>query len=308
MRRTVRDSLADRLPGLAAEMAFYFLLSVPPLLVAVLGSAGYVGQLFGVRAAATLLEQLLQAGQTVFTAETMQEVVAPMLRSLLEEGRVDVASFGIVLTVWSASRAMNVLLSAITIAYDLEHARRAGWKRRMIALGLTIVAVVGGMVVIPLLVGGPRLAEALTRPLGMAEALAAIWQVAYWPTVGAIATLLLASLYHFGAPWSTPWRRDLPGAVLAMLAWLMGSIGLRFYTSLTIEADVAYQHIAAPLVVLLWLYVIGFALLLGAEFNAEIEKMWPTRRPPEHGSANDDARHHHRNARERPSQRLGDGP
>lgn len=280
--RTARDAVADRVPGLAAEIAFYFLLSLPPLLIAVLGSVGYVGELFGIGVAEALLEQLVGAAGAVFSSDTMDEVVAPMLESLLEEGRGDVASFGIVFTVWSASRAMNVLLGAITIAYDLEHDRRAGWKRRGFAFALTIVAIVAGLVIIPLLVGGPRLAETLTRPLGVARALDVVWEIAYWPIVGAIAMLMVASLYHVGAPWRTPWRRDLPGAVLAMVVWLGGSAGLRWYASVTIEAEAAYQSIAAPLVVLLWMYVIGFALLLGAEFNAEIEKMWPTRRRPEH--------------------------
>lgn len=116
---------------------------------------------------------------------------------------------------------------------------------------------------------------------GRADALDVVWQLLYWPTLGVIATLLVATLYHLWAPWSTPWGRDTPGALVAMVVWLADSLALSSYTSVTIEADVAYQQIAAPLVVLLWMYVIGFALLLGAEFNAEIENMWPTRRGTE---------------------------
>lgn len=272
--RTVRAALADRIPGLAAEVAFYLVLSLPPLLLAVLGSVGYLGDLFGEAYAQNLRARLLEAAGAIFTADTVEGTIAPVVDTLLREGRADIASFGALLTFWSASRALNVLLITITITYDLP--MQPAWQRRAKAFALTIGAVLGGLVLVPLLVLGPRIVEALVRPLGLDDAVRTAWEVAYWPTVMGLATLALALLYHYGTPWHTPWRRDLPGALLAMMVWLAGSAGLRAYAASTIEADVVYQQFAAPLVMLLWLYVLGFAVLLGAELNAEIERMWPT--------------------------------
>ncbi|MDP8931142.1 MAG: YihY/virulence factor BrkB family protein [Actinomycetota bacterium] len=117
--------------------------------------------------------------------------------------------------------------------------RRPGWKRRLLALGLTVVAIVGGLVIHPLLVAVPRALAALTEPWGLSDTVNAVWKAAYWPTVGPVAALLLTSLYHFAVPRRTPWRRDLPGAALAMVVWLLGGVALRSYASATIETDAA---------------------------------------------------------------------
>ena len=95
-----------------------------------------------------------------------------------------------------------------------------------------------------------------------------------------ILVAVLTTLYHLGTPWSTPWVRDLPGALLALAGWLAGSLALRVYLAQSVTGeDSIYQSFAAPLaVLLLWLYVLGFAVLVGAELNAEIERAWPTRR------------------------------
>ncbi|HSK97619.1 MAG TPA: YihY/virulence factor BrkB family protein, partial [Euzebyales bacterium] len=187
----------------------------------------------------------------------------------------DIASVGVVLTLYSASRALRVIVVALTIAYDLEDTR-VRWKQRVWGLGLTIVAVVIGVAAVPLLVLGPAAGARLAVRFGVPALLGDIWRVAYWPTAALVATILVASLYHFAAPWSTPWRRDLPGAALAMVVWMAGSAGLRYYVRGSAMSDEVFAPLAGPLVLLLWLYVSAFAVLLGAEFNAEIEKLWPS--------------------------------
>src|SRR5690606_29512941 len=114
---TVQDSIDDRLPGLAAEVAFFLLLSLPPLLLLALGTVGYIGQLsptFGAQAP----ERLIGLAGNVLTEETIDDL-RPIITSLLSEGRADIASLGVLLTVYSASRALRVVVVALTIAYDL---------------------------------------------------------------------------------------------------------------------------------------------------------------------------------------------
>ncbi|MDP8977532.1 MAG: YihY/virulence factor BrkB family protein [Actinomycetota bacterium] len=275
--RTVRDTFDDRVPGLAAEVAFYFVLSVPPMLLILLGSVGYVGELVGAGVAEQLRDELLGVAGVLLATETVDRIVAPTLGTLLREGRGEVASLGIVALLWSSSRAVNVLLTTLVIAYDLEESGRTGWRQRLMSLGLTVLVLVASVVLIPLLVVGPRLGADILGPLGVVSELLAVWRLAYWPVAGLLCTLLLATLYHHGTPWWTPWRRDLPGAVLAMAVWLAGSVALRVWGTAMIRSEAAYAPFSAPLVVLLWLYLLGFAVLLGAELNAEIEKMWPLR-------------------------------
>ena len=276
---TVRDIFDDRVPGLAAEIAFYLILSLPPLLLTLLGLLGYIGEAIGTDAAAEVQLRLIETAGQVFTDETISDVIEPTLENLLARGRADVAGLGVLFAVWSASRAVNVVLAALVIAYDLEQDRRAGWRRRIVALALTFGAVVIGLVVVPLLSIGPRIVEIVGSPLGLDDELQTAWTLAYYPVLAVILVAVLTTLYHLGTPWSTPWARDLPGALLALAGWLAGSLALRVYLAQSVTGeDSIYQSFAAPLAVLLWLYVLGFAVLVGAELNAEIERAWPTRR------------------------------
>ncbi len=284
--RTITDTRDDRVPGLAAEVAFFVLLSLPPLLLLVLGSVGYLGQA-APSIATNAADRLLSLAGTALTEDTVA-LLEPVIEQLLTDGRADIASLGVVLTVYSASRALRVVVVALTIAYD-QPETRPSWKDRLWGLGLTVIGLILGVVTVPLLVLGPGFGRQLGSQVVGGSAVDFIWRVGYWPTAVVVATVLIASLYHFAAPWTTPWRRDLPGAVLAMALWLAGSAGLRVYVDRSVVAEAVFTPLAGPLVLLLWLYVSAFAVLLGAELNAEIEKLWPTRSTPDHDAAQDAA-------------------
>lgn len=267
--RTVIDAADDRVPGLAAEAAFFAVLSLPPLMLAVLGAIGYLP--VDVDAVQQTIAGI--AGQ-VLRPETIEGLVEPMVRTLLEEGQAEVLSIGVVFALWSGSRATSTYITAITTAYDLDDPRPA-WRRRLLAFSITVAGAVIGAVLLPALVVGPRL-MAVFAPRSAGATVEQLAEGLYWPIAALVAVAVLASFYHVGVPWHTPWRRDLPGALLAMALWLSGSSGLRYYADVTLRGEGSvYAAIAAPLVVLLWLYVTAFAVLLGAELNAEIEKLWP---------------------------------
>lgn len=267
--RTVKDSIEDRAPGLAAEVAFFSILSLPPLILALFGTAGFATGLLGDVTTANVRDWVLGAAESFLAEQTIEESIEPTVDAVLTDGRADVALLGLALAIWSGSRAANVAMRSITVAYDLEP--RATWKRRALAIGVTVVGMIAGLVVIPLLVLGPRLGNYLDVP-----GFHTVWRIAYWPTMALLIAALLATLYHLAVPWWTPWRRDFAGAVLAVAIWLGGSAALRVYAAWTIRADSTYGPLATPIVVLLWLYVTAFAVVLGAELNAEIEKLWPT--------------------------------
>lgn len=266
--RTIKDSFADRVPGLAAEAAFFAVLSLPPLLLAVLGGIGYAAlEVEGV------VEVISSVAGQVLREQTVQQLVQPAVRRLLEEGQAEVLSIGVVIALWSGSRATSTYITAVAIAYDIEDPR-APWRRRLLAFVVTVVGALLGVVLLPALVLGPDLLTLLTP--GALQALDPVVVSLFWLTAGLGVVGLIASFYHVAVPWGTPWRRDLPGALLAMGVWMAGSYGLRYYADLTIRGEGSvYTGIAAPLVVLLWLYVTAVAVLLGAELNAEIEKLWP---------------------------------
>lgn len=272
--RTVRDSADDRILGLGAEVAFFILLSLAPALLAILGSLGFISNLVGGDLAVTVADQVVGVAGSFLTEETIEDFVRPTVERLLSEGRADVASVGIVLTLWAASRATGRMIEAVSIAYDqVDH--RSIWRRRLLAFGLTLGTMLGVVVVIPILIAGPRVLEALTDPLGISQLIATVWRFLYWPVVALLGAGLLAGFYHVAVPIKTAWRRDLPGALLALVLWLLGGLALRVYAYVAIS-DTTYGPLAAPVVLLLWLFVTALAVLVGAELNAEIEKMWPS--------------------------------
>lgn len=279
--RTLVDTIDDRVPGLAAEMAFFIVLSMPPLLLAVLGSVGFVvGDLPDVELQ-RLQSEILSFLSTFLSESTVNEVLETPIESLLREGRSDILSLGVVLTLWSASRATNVLLRTVTIAYDLED-RRPGWKRRLLAITITVVGIIVAIVVLPLLVIGPRLLASALDATGLGIDAVRVWAVVYWTGMIAVAIVALTWLYHVAPGWYTPWRRDAPGAVFGLVIWVGASWALRIYTAelAGFTADDAFRGLAAPLVLLLWVYVSAIAVLVGAELNAEIERLWPSEEGP----------------------------
>jgi membrane protein len=288
--RTIDDTIADRVPGLSAEIAFFVVLSLPPLLITVLAGVGFIGDVFNSSFQQDFADFLIDNASTALSSRTVDEVIAPTVESLIVEGRGELLSIAFLITMYTASRAVRVILVSLSIAYDLPH-ERTGLQQRLWSLGLTLGGIVLGAVVVPLFVAGPTFGEDLDEWLhAPGTALADVWAILYWPIAVVIVTLLIATLYHFAAPWSTPWRRDIPGAVLAMLVWAGGTAGLRFYVRQTISEDATYDPLGSALALLLWLWVTGFAILLGGELNAEIEKMWPvgphqTDPPPENDPA-----------------------
>ena len=275
-RRTAQDSVEDRVAGLAAEVAFFALLAIPPLLLVLLGSLGFVAEAVGPEVASQWRDSIVNGASNVLSPETVDDTVRPLVDNLLARGRADIISLGAVLGLWSASRATKVVIAAVTIAYDLPP-RRSVWRRRALAVGLTAGTIVTAVVVFPLLVVGPTLLEGIGRGIGLGGMADEVAAVIHWPVVVTIGLVLLTTLYHLAPPWATPWRRDLPGAVLAFLIWAVGALGLRLYSVWIVQSDTTYGPFAAPIVVMLWLYVASLAVLLGAELNAEIEKLWPTR-------------------------------
>ncbi|WP_431237291.1 YihY/virulence factor BrkB family protein [Mycolicibacterium aichiense] len=269
--RTGRGTLEDRVPGLAAEAAFFTLISLPALLLAVVGSLGFVAAALGPEGRDSFRQLVLGIPRS-FLSDPSYATYKQLVDTVLTETRGGVVSVALLLSVWTGSRAVNRYLETITIAYDLEP--RPGWRRRLLALGLTFGLLLGAGAVLPPMVFGPRIVK-WVAPDSVEETTLRTLHLFFWPSVVAVLIIGLATMYHVGAPWRTPWRRDLPGALLAVAIWLLASAGLRTYLSLSVRHDAVFGQLAVPIAVVLWLYITAFAVLLGAEFNAAIERMWP---------------------------------
>jgi membrane protein len=268
IRRTVAQAWADRVLGLSAEAAFWALLSLTPLLLVLVAAIGYLTPLFGANVTANVEARILAAADQVLAPSAVDGIAQPVLTDVLRHGRGGIISIGFVLALWTGSAAMSTYVNTITIAYGMRHVRSAV-RARVLAFALYLGALVTGSVTLPLLVAVPGWILAVT-PRDVHGTIAPLMRYGYWPTLIVICTALLITLYHLAVPVRGRWGRDLPGAVVAMLLWLGGSFLLRFFLSTAIAHDPVYGVLAAPVAVLLFLYVTALAVLFGAELNAQI--------------------------------------
>lgn len=266
--QTLGACLRYRVTGLAAEAAFFAILSLPPLIFGLAGAVGYVARRFDVRTIEGFQGQVLALSSQVLTEDAVSGVIAPTLDEVLSGGRFEVISVGFVLALWSGSRALNVFVDTITIMYGLA-GRRSIVKTRALSFTLYVAFLLVGIVLIPLVLAGPGLVDRLL-PTRL-EVLANL----YWPVVLLSSVAFLTSLYHLSVPVRTRWRSDLPGAVLTLSIWIGGSVLLRLALSASTGSTSIYGPLAAPIAVLVWLYLISLAVLLGAAFNAAVDKVWP---------------------------------
>ncbi len=262
--RTFGACLRYRVTGLAAEAAFFAILSLPPLVFGLAGAIGFVAQRFAVTTLAQFRQEVLDIASRLLVPSAVEEVIAPTLDDVLSGGRFDIISIGFVIALWSGSRALNVVVDTVTIMYGLA-GQRSILRTRALSFSLYTVFLLAGVVLLPLVLAGPGLVDRILPP--RLEAVGYL----YWPVVLLGSVALLASLYHLAVPVRTPWRSDLPGAALTLLMWLAGSALLRLVLSLSIGTTSIYGPLAAPIAVLIWLYLICLALLVGAAFNASLD-------------------------------------
>jgi len=268
LARTVGACLRYRVTGLAAEAAFFAILSLPPLVFGLAGAVGFIARRFDVRTVAGFRDQVLDLASQALTPDAVSGVIAPTLDDVLSGGRFEVISSGFVLALWSGSRALNVVIDTITIMYGLA-GHRGIVATRALSFGLYVVFLLAGIVLVPLVLVGPGLVDRLL------PARLEVVSDLYWPVVLIGSACFLTSLYHLSVPVRTRWRADLPGAVLTLVLWIGGSVLLRLSLSASTGSTSIYGPLAAPIAVLVWLYLLSIAVLIGAAFNAAVDSVWP---------------------------------
>jgi membrane protein len=277
-KRTIANAWNDRVLGLSAEAAFWQLLSMPSLFLALLAALGYFSEWSGPDTVRDVQANLLAGFSRAFSAQVVDQLLAPMVREVLQAGRADVISVSFVLALWAGSSATATFVNTITIAYGMRDLRGAV-QSRLLALWIYLGSIVVGIIVLPALVLGPSYLPKLVPvdARGTADRLIAD---AYWPVVVLLLLLGLTSLYHLAPPRRLPWRRGVPGALLAMVIFIAGSAGLREYINIVVAHNHAYGTLAAPIAALLFFYLLALGVLLGAELNAAIEQASPATRKP----------------------------
>jgi membrane protein len=266
---TVKSCSEHRIIGMAAEAAFFTLLSLPPLLLGLVGLLSSLDAVAGTNTMETTRAHLLDASSRMLSERGVQDVVRPMIDDLMQGARPDVMSFGFVVALWSGSRAVNVFVGTITVMYGLEGYRNPA-ATRLLAFSMYVLGLVVGALVVPAMVIGPELV------IDLMPRLEGQLRIVYWPLLLLVCIGFLTTLYHVSVPVRSPWREDIPGALVALAIWASCAFALRSYLRSTVEGQSMYGSLAVPVAIMMWLGMSAFAVLVGAALNAAVDRVWPT--------------------------------
>jgi membrane protein len=273
--RTFGLCMRYRVTGLAAEAGFFALMSLPPLVLGLIAGVGLVGRNLGNDVVLDLRMRISELAGSFLTPGAVSTVILPTFDEVLHGGRVEIMSMAFLLSLWSGSRALNVYVDTITIMYGLG-GRRGIVRTRALSFSLYVGGMVLGMFLMPLVLMGPELlTDLLSSRLAGAPSLQWLGFF-YWPAVVGLTVLGLTTLYHVATPLRSPWRRDLPGAVLALVIWVLSSFVLRIVIAASVGGASIYGPLATPIIVMMWLYFIAIAVLIGAALNAALDEFFPS--------------------------------
>jgi membrane protein len=271
--RVIRDLWVNRVLGMAAEVAFWQIVSLPPLLLALVGAVGYAGPVTGTNLLMKVQQKILSLGGKALTPQAVHQVLQPAVTQALGQGHAAITSAGILLTLWAGSTAMGDLIGTVAIAYSMR-ALRSPVRTRLLAVVFYVFEVIVGSAVLLLATIGPGTLIGLLAPFGGTTA--TIVHALYWPFLVVVSLLILVTFYHLALPVRSPWLRELPGAVLAMLMAAVSTYLLRRYLTGTFSAASAFAGLGAIIAVLLFLYLLALSVLVGASVNGQIDKQFPS--------------------------------
>lgn len=270
VRTTFSICLRHRVTGLAAEIGFFAILSLPPLVLGLVGTLGYFADVIGPDTVEQVRSSIIDISRDALSDQAVADVIIPTLNDVLDGGRLDIVSLGFLLALWSGSRALNTTIDTIAIMYGLG-GHRGILATRALSFSLYIVGLVIAIVLAPPILAGPDLvSEALPDGFGWV-------MIAYWPVVTVLTIASLTTLFWIAVPVPNSWLRCVPGSGLTLIGWLIGSYAVRKIIDLSVGSTSIYGPLAASIVILIWLYVLAIAMLIGAAFNAAIDRQWPQR-------------------------------
>ncbi len=271
VKRTIKETMSDDAQGLASQLAYYFFLALFPALLCLLAVASFFPlQNFN--------DDLVRLLGPVAPGEVLSIVRQEMAK--IAEGRNGgLLTVGLLGALWSSSSAVVAVIGAMNRAYDIDEGR-PWWKVRLTAIGLTIALSVLIVVAFTLVVAGPQLADALARHFAFGSALVWTWKIVQWPIAFGLVVVGVGLVYYYAPDAEQIWVWITPGALAATVLWLVGSLAFRFYAVNFGNYEATYGALGGVILLLLWFYLSGLIIVIGAEMNAEIEHASPWAKAP----------------------------
>jgi membrane protein len=271
LRRTYAKASEDNFLDLGAQLAYYFFLALFPAILFFLALASFF----------PLHSLTDDIGKTIgpFVSPEVAQLIQDQMRRLGNAESGGLLTFGVLGALWSSSAALVSIVSALNRAYDIDEAR-PWWKVRLVAIGLTLGTALFVLCGFSLVLGGPALATYLGDTLGWGAAFKWTWLILQWPLVVVLISTAIGLIYYFGPDAEQDWAWVTPGAVVGTLIWLLISLAFKVYVANFSDYNASYGAVGGVIVLMLWFYLSGIALVLGAELNAAIEHATPYGKAP----------------------------
>jgi membrane protein len=249
----------------AAALSYYFLLALFPLLIFLTAALGYFAD------SGTELRKSLLYYLASVAPRTASTLVRSTVAEITENADGSKLSFGLLAALWFASYGMGAVGETLNSAYGVRESR-AWWRVRLVSLGLTVALAVLIVSALVLMFYGGEIGESLAARLDLGGAFKAAWKILQWPIVFAFVLLAFALIYYFAPDLKhQKWYWITPGSLAGVVLWLLFSFAFRVYLYYFDRYSITYGSLGAVIVLLLWFYLTGAAILVGGKVNAEIE-------------------------------------
>jgi membrane protein len=269
--RVWREISDDDVLGLAAQLSYYFFLALFPAILFLLALASFFPL-------SNLTDDIGRSLGPFVSAQVLGLIQDQMTR-IANNDDGGLLTFGVAGALWSSSAALVSIVGALNRAYDIQEAR-PWWKVRLVAIALTIGVALFILLAFSLVLLGPTAADWLGRRTGLGAPFKWTWLILQWPLVFGLVTTAIGLVFYFGPDADQDWVWITPGAVLATVLWLLASLLFKLYVANFTDYEGSYGTVGGVIVLLLWFYVSGVAVLVGAELNAEIEHASPYGKAP----------------------------
>ena len=265
VREVINKADRDRLLALAAESAFFAVLTLFPALLVVAAVLGQLGNLLGQGAANEVQRAVIDFLNNLLTENARGAV--DTVEDLFSTGS-ETLTIATVLALASLSTAFSTLVNTVNIAYDVPETR-GWWRRRWLGLLLGFGSVLTGALAVTLLVVGPLLgaADGVVERVGLSQD-GFVWQYLRWPVAFGSLVLWATTMDHLMPNRRVRWRYDLPGGLLTAILWLAASYGLNVYLERVVTSSPVFGALGGGLILMTWIYLLCVALLAGATLNA----------------------------------------
>ena len=267
-----REVVQDRVTGLAAEIAFFGVLSIFPGLLIVTAALGSLDALVGSDLAMESKRQIVDFLNLILTSQAQGAIDA--VEELFEEGSNGILTLATVTALVGLSRSFAVVIGALNLAYDSGEDRP--WvSRRVLGLLLSLGTVLMAVLMLVMIVVGPFFGKGseFAATFGLGDAWAFAWGFLRWPVSFLMLVAWATTLFHLGpCRKDRAWRKDVPGAVVTAVLWLLVSLGLNIYLNVAAGANPVFGVLGGGLILLIWLYLLSLSLLIGGEINPIIAR------------------------------------